>query len=115
MINLPKTLGYTAIQISAAALTWMWCAIVRYRFNTEHPTGVGSAMANFFWEFAWLGVVLAALLGGALILSDLKKWQRFYDWVFYFGIWLMVVWVGSAVCAMETPFVGRLSLDGRHF
>ncbi len=69
----------------------------------------------YYWDYSWVGIVVAAILGLALFVFHIKKRGTLYEATFYFGIWLLVVWSGIALIAMELPFVPWFDLRGAHY
>jgi hypothetical protein len=113
--NWPKTIGFGAVQVSAAALIYFWCQEVHFRFRVEHPGGQGAVLPNFFWAFSWVGIAVALALTAILVFSHVRKLGTLYETTYYFGIWLLVVWIGAALLAMEIAFVPTINLRGAHF
>jgi hypothetical protein len=115
MSNLPKTIGFGAIQLSATTLIHSWCKVVHWRFEYDHPGGVGPVISHIYWNYSWVGIAVAAMLTGILVFSHIKKRSILYETTFYFGVWLLVVWFGFALVATDIAFLGWGDLRGRHF
>ena len=101
--------------MSATYLIKVWCYYVHLRFVSEHPTGQGVVISNFYWEFSWIGIVVGALLTAVLIICHVKKRHSLYEATFYFGMWLLIVWFGFSLSANEASFLGYSGLTGRRF
>jgi len=111
----PKTIGYGATLLSATTLIHFWCQIVHWRFRYEHPDGGVKGLTIIFWDYSWIRIVAAALLVAMLVIVHIKKLGRIYETVFYFSLWLLVVWIGAAMIAMELAFVPWTDLRGGHY
>jgi hypothetical protein len=85
------------------------------RFKTEHPGAIGGYLANFYWHYSWVGIIVSGILSCLLVWLRFKKSLFVAEVVYYFGIWMLVVWCGIALVAMEQPFVPWLDLRGAHF
>jgi uncharacterized membrane protein YoaK (UPF0700 family) len=72
-------------------------------------------LSIIFWDYSWIGIVAAALLVAMLVIVHIKKLGRIYETVFYFSLWLLVVWIGAAMIAMELAFVPWTDLRGGHY
>ena len=85
------------------------------RFKAEHPDGYGAAISNIVWDFSWVGIAVALVLAGLLVVSHVRKLDGLYAATYYLGLWLLVVWFGIALIAMEVSFIGWLDPRGQHF
>ena len=101
MNSWPKTIAFAATLVSATLLLAGWCEAVKNHFLAEHPGSNGGYLANFYWQFSWTGIVVACALSLILLISKIKKGPMLFEVVYYFGIWMLVVWVGVALIAME--------------
>jgi len=41
--------------------------------------------------------------------------EPIYETLFYFSLWLLVIWIGAAMIAMELAFVPWTDLHGGHY
>ena len=110
-----RTIGFVATQLSAGVLIQLWCSAVHDRFKHFHPEGHGRALPNFYWDYSWTYPVLAVVLSGLLMGCHSSRRERAYDLLIPFGYWLLVVWVGFALIAMEISFVPFLNLRGENW
>ena len=115
MIKMAKTIGFGATLVSAALLIHYWCQLVHVRFNVEHPGGQGAAISNLYWNFSWIGIAVGGALAGLLVVSHAKRLERLYEATYYFGWWLLVVWFGAALLAMEVSFIPWFDPRGDHY
>jgi LPXTG-motif cell wall-anchored protein len=88
---------------------------VKLRFEREHHAGVGTTIANFYWDHSWLGVLVGILLSAGLFMAWKKRKPTLYDFIFYAGFTLLILWFGFAMVAMETSFIGWDDLRGTNF
>ena len=107
-----KTIGFAATFLSSTALISGWCQVVHFRFRVEHPGAVGSNISNFYWDFPWIGIGFATILSVILSAAHIRKHDALYNATYCFSIWLLVVWFGVALIAMELPWG---DLHGYHY
>jgi hypothetical protein len=93
----------------------MWCNGVKWRFHIEHPDGIGPSISHFYWHYSWIGILAAVLLSVTLVVSHRMKRGALYDVTYHFGIWLLVVWFGVALVAMELAFMPWVDPNGLHY
>jgi hypothetical protein len=105
MTRLPKTIGFSAIVLTATIAIRLWCRIVHERFQFEHPDAFGPAIAHFFWDDSSVGIVVALVLIAGLVVSHARKSDAYYEATYYFGLWFLVLWFGAALVCMEIAFV----------
>jgi len=110
-----KTIGFGAVQITAAVLIHLWCLVVHWRFQMEHPEGYGAGFSNIFWNFSWSGIAVAAALSLGLIVLHLRNLDALYHAAYMFGVWFLVFWFGAALISMELAFVGWSDPRGMHY
>jgi hypothetical protein len=115
MSRLPRTLGFGFIQVTAAYFIWMWSTVMHSRFLEEHPQGTGARISHLYWDYSWVGIIVAVLLAGTLVLFHIRKLHALYDSAFYLGMWLLVPWFGGALVALNVSFVGWWSAGFEHF
>ena len=115
MSSWPKTIGFAATLPSATWLIYSWCQVVRWHFQAEHPGSQGGYLCKFYWDFSWIGIVTAVALSLMLVVLHVRKRGTLYEVTYYFSIWLLVVWSGIALIAMELPFVPWFDLHGAHY
>jgi hypothetical protein len=113
--RLPRTVGFGAILLTATTAISFWCQLVQARFHTEHPDGFGPRIAHFFWDCSWVGIVVAIVLTAAFVVSHARKWDASYEVTYYFGLWLLVLWLGAALVGMEVAFVPWFDPRGAHY
>jgi hypothetical protein len=111
----PKTIGYGTTLLSATVLIHFWCNVVHWRFRYEHPDALGKGLSFIFWDYSWVGIAAAGLLNVLLIVSHIRRLGAIYETTFYFSLWLLVVWFGAALIAMELVFVPWTDLRGSHY
>ena len=115
MSSWPKTIGFAATLPCATLLLYGWCQVVHWHFHAEHPDGHAGGLPNFYWDFSWVGIAAAIVLGLMLVILHIRKRGTLYEVTYYFGIWLLVVWSGIALVAMELPFAPWFDLHGAHY
>jgi hypothetical protein len=111
----PKTIGFGAVQITFTALIHLWCQVVHMRFRAEHPNGHGAAIANICWDYSWVGIAVAVAFAALLVVSHVRKLGALYEWVYFWGIWLLITWFGATLVAMEVAFVPVYNVNGANY
>ena len=111
-MNWPRTLGFGAIQITAGLLIQLWCWSVHLRFRHFHQGGHGRGLSNIYWDYSWGYTALAAVLLVLVIVWQHTKRPMLYEATMQVGYWLLVVWAGFALIAMEISFTPDVHLHG---
>ena len=111
-MNWPRTLGFAAIQITTGLLVQLWCWNVHLRFQYFHRDGHGRALSNIYWDYSWTYTAFTVLLICLAIAWQYNKKAILYEITIRCGYWLLIVWVGFALIAMEMSFVPDLHLHG---
>ena len=86
-------------------LLQLWSGLVHSRYRGTHPGEVPPAITEWCWDWASCVPFVALFLSLALAAAQLRGRARTYDAVYYLGFWLLVVWAGFLLVAMEASFV----------
>ncbi len=114
-MNWSRTLGFVSTQLTTAILIQLWCSMVHHRFRYFHPSGWGKGLSNIYWEYAWGYTTVAALMSILVVLLHWKGRPHLYEIVVRLGYWLLIVWAGFALIAMEIPFTPSVNLRGEQY
>lgn len=110
-----RTWTFASTQITTAVLVHIYCTMVHHRFRYFHRDGFGRAIPNFYWDYAWGYLCLAVILSLLLVVLHARRRSLLYEWVMGVGYWLLLVWVGFALIAMEIPFTPITNLRGEWY
>ena len=100
-----RTVSFGLVQLTGTMLLQLWCGVVHTRFRGTHPGEVPAAITAWCWAWASVAPFVALVLSLALATAHLRGSSRAYDAVYYLGYWLLVVWAGFMLVAMEVSFV----------
>ena len=98
--------------MTAGLLVQMWCRLVHNRFTYYHRGGQGRGLPNVYWDYSWAYTAFAALLTILVFFLHRTNRKLFYEATVQFGYWLLVLWAGFALIAMEISFVPDFNLRG---
>ena len=110
-----RTCGFGAMQFAAGILIQMWCGLVHARFRIEHLGGLGPVLTNVYWNYAWAYSIVAGLLFITAAIFNRRERVVAYEITIQAGYFLLFVWTGFAVCAIEMAFVPIIHLHGPEY
>ncbi len=98
------------MQIVSIGFVWLYSTAKRIRFEHDHPGGLGTNLANYYWDSQWQYWVFATCISLSLLILYKKQREASAIILIPIGRIILIVWVGLCIIGMELNYIPVISL-----